>query len=75
MTRKSAPVPLPPHDFLTVAEVAAYLYVSKTVVYELIGEGALPALRVRRQIRIPQQAFLGWLAEQIGGGGEGGKVC
>jgi excisionase family DNA binding protein len=55
------PVPLPTHDNLTVADVAAYLGVPKAVVYELVADGVLPVFRVGRLIRIPREPFLAWV--------------
>ncbi len=62
MPKKPAPVPAYVH--LTVEEVAHFLHVSPGVIYELVGEGDLPALHVGRLIRTPRQAFLDWLAAQ-----------
>ncbi len=42
--------------FLTVAEVAAAMRVSKMTVYRLVHAGDLPAARVGRSFRVPQQA-------------------
>jgi len=42
--------------FLTVAEVAAIMRVSKMTVYRLVHGGDLPAVRVGRSYRVPEQA-------------------
>lgn len=42
--------------FLTVAEVAAILRVSRMTVYRLVHSGELPAVRVGKSYRVPQQA-------------------
>ena len=42
--------------FLTVAEVAATMRVSKMTVYRMVHSGNLPALRVGRSFRVPEQA-------------------
>ncbi len=42
--------------FLTVAEVAALMRVSKMTVYRLVHSGELPAVRVGRSFRVPEQA-------------------
>ena len=42
--------------FLTVAEVAASLRVSKMTVYRLVHAGDLPAVRVGRSFRVPEDA-------------------
>ena len=40
--------------FLTVAEVAAIMRVSKMTVYRLVHAGDLPAVRVGRSFRVPE---------------------
>ncbi|MEO5610046.1 MAG: helix-turn-helix domain-containing protein [Ornithinibacter sp.] len=40
--------------FLTVAEVAAIMRVSKMTVYRMVHAGELPAIRVGRSFRVPQ---------------------
>lgn len=49
----------PLHDvaFLTVAEVASVMRVSKMTVYRLVHSGHLPAIRVGRSFRVPEQAL------------------
>ncbi len=42
--------------FLTVAEVASVMRVSKMTVYRLVHSGHLPAIRVGRSFRVPEQA-------------------
>lgn len=42
--------------FLTVAEVAAIMRVSKMTVYRLVHNGVLPAVRVGRSFRVPEDA-------------------
>ncbi len=42
--------------FLTVAEVAALMRVSKMTVYRLVHSGDLSAVRVGRSFRVPEQA-------------------
>jgi excisionase family DNA binding protein len=48
--------PLAAVRFLTVAEVAAVIRVSKMTVYRLVHAGTLPAVRVGRSFRVPEQA-------------------
>jgi excisionase family DNA binding protein len=43
-------------QFLTVAEVAAAMRVSKMTVYRLVHGGELPAARVGRSFRVPRRA-------------------
>ena len=47
--------------FLTVAEVAAVMRVSKMTVYRLIHSGELPAVRVGRSFRVPESAVHDYL--------------
>jgi excisionase family DNA binding protein len=48
--------------FLTVAEVAAAVRVSKMAIYRLVHAGELDAVRVGRVVRIPEQAVSRYLA-------------
>ena len=50
MTQNQAP------RFLTVAEVADLLRVSKMTVYRMVHAGDLPAVRVKRSFRVPLKA-------------------
>ena len=47
--------------FLTVAEVAEIMRVSKMTVYRLVHAGELPAVRVGRSFRVPEQAVHDYL--------------
>lgn len=51
--------------FLTVAEVAAIMRVSKMTVYRLVQSGALPAVRVGRSYRVPEQAVHDYLRDSF----------
>ncbi|HKT56076.1 MAG TPA: helix-turn-helix domain-containing protein [Microbacterium sp.] len=42
--------------FLTVAEVAALMRVSKMTVYRMVHGGELPAVRFGRSYRVPESA-------------------
>jgi excisionase family DNA binding protein len=42
--------------FLTVAEVASLMRVSKMTVYRLVHAGELPAVQIGRSFRVPEQA-------------------
>jgi excisionase family DNA binding protein len=53
--------PLAEVRFLTVAEVAAAMRVSKMTVYRLVHSGDMPALRVGRSFRVPEQAVHDYL--------------
>jgi excisionase family DNA binding protein len=47
--------------FLTVAEVAAVMRVSKMTVYRMVHAGELPAVRVGRSFRVPEKAVHAYL--------------
>ena len=47
---------LPNVRFLTVAEVADIMRVSKMTVYRLVHAGELPAVRFGRSYRVPESA-------------------
>ena len=49
-------IPFSEVSFLTVAEVAAIMRVSKMTVYRLVHSGEIEAIRVGRSFRVPKQA-------------------
>jgi excisionase family DNA binding protein len=51
--------------FLTVAEVAALMRVSKMTVYRLVHAGDLPAVRVGRSFRVPEEAVRRYLRDSF----------
>lgn len=55
--------PLSEAKFLTVAEVASVMRVSKMTVYRLVHAGDLPAVRVGRSFRVPEQAVYDYLRD------------
>lgn len=55
--------PLEEVRFLTVAEVATIMRVSKMTVYRMVHSGALPAIRVGRSYRVPERAVHDYLRE------------
>lgn len=55
--------PLLEVSFLTVAEAAAVMGVSKMTMYRLVHSGELPAIRVGRSFRIPEQAVHDYLRD------------
>lgn len=57
--------PLSEVRFLTVAEVAGLMRVSKMTVYRLVHNGDLPALRVGRSFRVPEQAVHDYLRDSF----------
>jgi excisionase family DNA binding protein len=48
-------------QFLTVAEVATMMRVSKMTVYRLVHNGELPAVRVGKSFRVPEKAVHAYL--------------
>jgi excisionase family DNA binding protein len=57
------PAPRAAISFLTVAEVAAIMRVSKMTVYRLVHGGELAAVRVGRSFRVPEPAVRDYLAD------------
>ena len=55
--------PLAEMKFLTVAEVATVMRVSKMTVYRLVHDAKLPAVRVGRSFRVPEQAVHEYLQD------------
>ena len=51
--------------FLTVAEVASVMRVSKMTVYRLVHSGDLPAVRVGRSFRVPEDAVNEYLRKSF----------
>jgi excisionase family DNA binding protein len=49
--------------FLTVAEVAQLMRVSKMTVYRLVHSGELTAVRVGRSFRVPEHAVHAYLRD------------
>ena len=49
--------------FLTVAEVARLMRVSRMTVYRLVHSGELPAVRVGRSFRVPERAVHDYLSQ------------
>lgn len=50
--------------YVSVHEIAAAIGLSEARTYALIAEGAIPALRAGRRIRVPRVAFERWLEQQ-----------
>jgi excisionase family DNA binding protein len=51
--------------FLTVAEVANLMRVSKMTVYRLVHSGELPAVQVGRSYRVPESAVQDYLRDSF----------
>jgi excisionase family DNA binding protein len=49
--------------FLTVAEVAALMRVSKMTVYRLLERGEIASVRVGRSFRVPEKAVNDYLSK------------
>jgi excisionase family DNA binding protein len=62
-SRRRSERPLNEVAFLTVAEVASVMSVSKMTVYRLVNSGHLPAIRVGRSFRVPEEAVYEYLRE------------
>jgi excisionase family DNA binding protein len=63
MSAKPPDAPLAEVRFLTVAEVAALMRVSKMTVYRLVHSGELTAVRVGRSFRVPEKAVHDYLRD------------
>ncbi len=61
--RPAVPAPRSAVPFLTVAEVASMMRVSKMTVYRLVHAGELSALRVGRSFRVPERAVQDYLRD------------
>jgi excisionase family DNA binding protein len=57
--------PLSDVTFLTVAEVATKMRVSKMTVYRLVHNGELSAVRVGRSFRVPETAVQTYLRDSF----------
>jgi excisionase family DNA binding protein len=60
---QSSDAPLSQVRFLTVAEVAALMRVSKMTVYRLVHSGEMTAVRVGRSYRVPEKAVHDYLRD------------
>ncbi|MDN8580257.1 helix-turn-helix domain-containing protein [Corynebacterium bovis] len=58
--------------FLTVAEVADHMRVSKMTVYRLVHSGELPAVRVGRSFRVHEHAVEEYLGSSVYNAGQAG---
>lgn len=56
-------------SFLTVAEVADMMRVSKMTVYRLVRSGELPAIRFGRSFRVPESAVLAAIDNHVADAG------
>lgn len=51
--------------FLTVAEVAAMMRVSRMTVYRMVHAGELPAIRFGKSFRVPESAVDAVLTQHV----------
>lgn len=51
--------------FLTVAEVAAMMRVSRMTVYRMVHAGDLPAIRFGKSFRVPESAVEAVLSQHV----------
>jgi excisionase family DNA binding protein len=56
---------LPDPKFLTIAEVATMIRVSKMTVYRLVHSGELPAVRVGRSFRVTEEDVNAYLEKSF----------
>ncbi len=59
--------PLSEVTFLTVAEVAAVMRVSKMTVYRLVHSRELPSVQIGRSFRVPEHAVDDYLRQSYSG--------
>jgi len=66
MNQPQATTPLPYQDRLLLRprEVAAATGLSRSMVYELIGRGELPSIRVGKSVRVPVADLQQWIRDQ-----------
>jgi len=57
--------PLPGDKVFTIPEVADYLKISKSKIYDLVSRKKIPHLKVGRNVRIRESDLLKWLELQI----------
>jgi excisionase family DNA binding protein len=52
---------------ISTGEAADWLGIGKTKLYELIGRGDIPTVRIGRAVRIPAAAIEDWVRRQLNG--------
>ena len=57
-------MPVRSNDVLTIDELAEYLKISKSTLYKLAQEGALPGQKVGKHWRFHKDAIDDWLARR-----------
>ena len=61
------------NEFLRPDEVRAILRIGRSKLYEMIGQGDLPVVRIGRAIRIPRAELERWVASTRAAGRPGGR--
>ena len=56
--------PMPQRLLLRIPEVMTMLGLGRTKIYELIGSGDLPVIRVGKAVRIPVTALEKWVEQR-----------
>ncbi|MBJ7596544.1 MAG: DNA-binding protein [Candidatus Nephthysia bennettiae] len=56
-------------ELLRPQEVQAILQIGRSKVYEMIGRGQLPVIRIGRVVRVPRRQLELWIAERTSGAG------
>ncbi len=60
------------HETLLTTQAAAErLSIGKTKIYELIGAGELPTIRIGRAVRVPASAVQDWIGRHLTQAGNG----
>jgi excisionase family DNA binding protein len=52
------------HEYMKVPEVAEELRIARSRVYELVGEGEIPSVRIGRSVRVSRKELERWLEGQ-----------
>ena len=61
-------------EVMTIDELAEYLKVSKSSLYELAQQGKVPGQKVGKHWRFSRQAIDKWIANKDGGQPSGGST-
>jgi excisionase family DNA binding protein len=51
-------------EFLKVPEVAEMLRIARSRAYELVANGTIPVVKIRRSLRVSRKGLQRWLEEQ-----------
>lgn len=60
---------------LRPAEAATLLAISRSQMYELLASGEIPAVRIRRSVRVSVQALHRWVEQQERAASEGVRLA